>query len=271
MATYAIGDVQGCYDELKRLLSGIQFEPARDRLWFVGDLVNRGPKSLEVLRLVRELGERAIVVLGNHDLHLVASSEGLERRRKDDTFDDVLRARDAKELFAWLRARPLMHVEGQYAMVHAGLLPQWNIAKALALAGEVQDALAGPGYRELLAHMYGGKPAEWRDDVRGWDRFRVIINAMTRMRFCTRAGRMNLDAKGAKAPRGYLAWYEARVPDEETILCGHWSALGLKLLPRVAVIDSGCVWGGSLSAMRLEDRALFQVRCRAYQNAGGDA
>lgn len=270
MATYAIGDVQGCYDELRALLSQIQFDRARDRLWFVGDLVNRGPKSLAVLRFVRELGERAVVVLGNHDLHLVASKEGFERRRKDDTFEDVSRAADGKELVAWLRERPLMHAEGAYAMVHAGLLPQWHIGKALILAKEVERVLAGPRYRDFLAHMYGSKPVKWRDDLRGWDRLRVIVNAMTRMRFCTPEGAMALHAKGATAPPGYVAWYEARAQDEKTIICGHWSALGLKLAPRVAVIDTGCVWGGCLSALRLEDRTLFQVPCRAYQPAGAD-
>ena len=270
MATYAIGDVQGCYDELRELLVRIGFEPARDRLWFVGDLVNRGPKSLDVLRFVRELGERALTVLGNHDLHLITQHEGFERRRKDDTFDDVLNAHDARELVDWLRTRRMMHAEGRYAIVHAGLLPQWSVQKALSLGKEVESALSAPNYREFVANMYGSTPAEWSDGLTGWDRLRVIVNAMTRMRFCTREGRMEFHAKGVAPPPGYVPWYAARPNEEETILCGHWSALGLKLTHRLAALDSGCVWGGRLTALRLEDRALYQVPCPGYQSAGGE-
>ena len=270
MATYAIGDVQGCFDELRQLLDKTGFQK-RDRLWFVGDLVNRGPKSLEVLRFARDLDERAVVVLGNHDLHLVAQWEGFERARQDDTFRDVLDAPDAAELVSWLRRRPMMHVEGAYAMVHAGLLPQWSIEKALLLGREVEAALVAPSYREFLANLYGAKPERWDDGLRGWDRLRVIVNAMTRMRFCTRDGRMEFHAKGAAPPAGYLAWYDTRPPERETIVCGHWSQLGLKLGPRLAALDSGCVWGGALSALRLEDRALYQVRCAGYQPVGGEA
>jgi bis(5'-nucleosyl)-tetraphosphatase (symmetrical) len=257
MATYAIGDVQGCYDELRELLDRIGFEPARDCLWFVGDLVNRGPKSLDVLRFVRQLGERALTVLGNHDLHLIAQHEGFERRRKDDTFDDVLNARDARELVYWLRTRRMMHAEGRYA-------------KALSVGKEVESALSAPNYREFVANMYGSTPAAWSDGLTGWDRLRVIVNAMTRMRFCTRDGRMEFQAKGVDPPPGYLPWYAARPDEEETILCGHWSALGLKLTDRLAALDSGCVWGGRLTALRLEDRALYQVPCLGYQSAGGE-
>src|SRR5687767_3561358 len=182
MATYAIGDVQGCFAELEQLLSQLSFNRRQDRLWFVGDLVNRGPKSLEVLRFVRDLGERAVVVLGNHDLHLVAQHEGFERPHRGDTFHDVLAAPDAHELVAWLRTRPMMHAEGVYAMVHAGLLPPWTIGKAVALGKEVERALAAQDYREFLANMYGGKPERWDDALTGWDRLRVIVNAMTRMR-----------------------------------------------------------------------------------------
>ena len=268
MATYAIGDVQGCFDELQGLLRELAFSAARDRLWFVGDLVNRGPRSLEVLRFVRSLGDRAIVVLGNHDLHLVTQHEGFERLRKDDTFHDVLGAPDRGALVDWLRRRPMMHAEGGYAMVHAGLLPQWDIERALSLAKEVERALAAPYYREFLKNMYGGKPDEWNDSLAGWERLRVIVNAMTRLRFCTAAGKMEFRAKAAKPPAGYDAWYAFR-KEKETIVCGHWSALGLKLAPRLAALDSGCVWGGSLSALRLEDRALYQVPCAGYQPIGG--
>ena len=270
MATYAIGDVQGCFDELQRLLEKTGFEKKQDRLWFVGDLVNRGLKSLEVLRFVRELGTRAITVLGNHDLHLVTAHEGIERRREGDTIDDVLRAPDAKELVAWLRTRPMMHVEGDYAMVHAGLLPQWTIEKASKLAREVEAALAARDYLDFLRNMYGSTPDEWSDSLTGWDRLRVIVNAMTRMRFCTRDGKMDFKAKGKKPPPGYVPWFEARPKDEKSLVSGHWSALGLKLGERFAMLDSGCVWGGPLTALRLEDRAVYQIPCPGYQAAGGE-
>jgi bis(5'-nucleosyl)-tetraphosphatase (symmetrical) len=269
MATYAIGDIQGCFAELQKLLVEIDFKK-QDKLWFVGDLVNRGPKSLEVLRLVRDLGERAVVVLGNHDLHLVTQFEGFERKRKDDTFDDVLQAGDARELVDWLRARPMMHVAGGYAMVHAGLLPQWSVEKAHKLAREVEAALRAADHREFLKNMYGSKPEEWSDALAGWDRLRVIVNAMTRMRFCSRQGKMEFQSKGSKPPRGYLPWYETRPAKEPPIVFGHWSQLGLRLDPHVTCLDSGCVWGGSLSALRLEDRALYQVACRGYQAPGGE-
>ncbi len=269
MPTYAIGDVQGCFDELKQLLSRIAYRKG-DRLWLVGDLVNRGPKSLEVLRFVRDLGEKAITVLGNHDLHLVTQHEGFERPRKDDTFSDVLSAPDAKELVDWLRLRPMMHVGAGYAMVHAGLLPQWSIEQALSLAKEVQQALAAPNYKEFLRNMYGSQPDQWSDALAGWDRLRVIVNAMTRLRFCTPQGRMDFRAKGAVPPPGYAAWFDFRKEDPRAIVCGHWSALGLKLGEKLAALDSGCVWGGKLTAMRLEDRAVFQVPCAGYQAAGGD-
>jgi bis(5'-nucleosyl)-tetraphosphatase (symmetrical) len=271
MATYAIGDVQGCFDELRALLAQFGFDAERDHLWFVGDLVNRGPKSLEVLRFVRDLDERAVCVLGNHDLHLICVFEGCEKPRAGDTLDRVLDASDARELVDWLRARPLLHAERRHAMVHAGLLPQWTIEKARALAAEVENALRASDYREFLAHMYGGAPDCWDEALAGWDRLRVLVNAMTRMRFCTRAGRMNVRAKGRTAPEGFLPWFETRVDrDEPSIICGHWSTLGLKLSDRLAALDSGCVWGGSLSALRLEDRQLFQLACTRYRTPGED-
>jgi bis(5'-nucleosyl)-tetraphosphatase (symmetrical) len=268
MPTYAIGDVQGCFDELQELLARFDFNRAQDRLWFVGDLVNRGPKSLETLRFVRELGERAIVVLGNHDLHLVAQHEGVERTRGDDTLQAVLSAPDRNDLVDWLRTRRMMHIEGGYAMVHAGLLPQWSLEKALELGREVEAALASGKYREFLKNMYGSKPDHWSDALTGWERLRVIVNAMTRLRFCTAEGKMDLRAKGTTPPPGHAPWYRFRT-DSAIIVCGHWSALGLKLTAKLAAIDTGCVWGASLTAVRLEDRALFQIPCRRYQAAGG--
>lgn len=269
MATYAIGDVQGCFDELQALLERISFSTA-DRLWFVGDLVNRGPQSLRVLRFVRSLASRAVTVLGNHDLHLVAQHEGFERARADDTFADVMAAPDRGELVDWLRGRPLMHVEGELAMVHAGLLPQWRRERAAELAREVEAALVAPNYRDFFAHLYGSQPDRWRDELAGWDRLRVIVNAMTRMRFCTSDGRMEFRAKGREAPEGYRPWYETRPREDGLLVCGHWSALGLELTPQVALLDSGCVWGGALTALRLEDRRVTQVACRGYQAAGRD-
>ena len=266
MATYAIGDVQGCFDELQQLLARIGFDPARDRLWFVGDLVNRGPKSLEVLRFVRELGPAAVSVLGNHDLHLVCQHEGIEQPRKDDTLHDVLRAPDADELVDWLRAQPMLHAEGRYAMVHAALLPQWSIAESISLAREVEHALTSPNYMEFLANMYGDRPDRWDPSLGGWDRLRAIVNVMTRMRYCTVEGRIEPKAGGTVPPAGYLSWYDARpVRDEPVLVCGHWSARGLMLSERFALLDSGCVWGGALSALRLEDRWLVQVPCAGYQ------
>ncbi len=270
MATYAIGDVQGCHDELQDLLARAAFDAQRDRLWFVGDLVNRGPASLEVLRFVRSLGERAVVVLGNHDLHLLCLAHGYAKKRADDTLDELLAAPDAPQLLDWLRTRSMMHVDNGHAMVHAGLLPQWSVAKALTLAREVEAALRDPTYRDFLANMYGGTPAAWRDDLAGWDRLRVIVNAMTRLRFCNASGEMELRAKGAEAPAGYQPWFELRSGAEPLLICGHWSALGLRITPRLAALDSGCVWGGSLTALRLEDRTLYQVPCRGYQPVGDE-
>ena len=269
MPTYAIGDPQGCHDELQQLLARISFREG-DRLWFVGDLVNRGPKSLDTLRFVKQLGHRAIVVLGNHDLHLVSVHEGFAKRRRGDTFDDVLAAPDRGELIDWLRTRPMMHLEGGWAMVHAGLLPQWSVQKALSLAGEVEGALRGSDYREFLKNMYGSNPDQWSDKLVGFDRLRVVVNAMTRLRFCTPEGRMEFKAKGAEAPPGYRPWFSYREKDRESIVCGHWSALGLRVSDKLAALDSGCVWGGKLTAFRLEDRALFEVPCAGYQAPGGE-
>ncbi|MSQ53958.1 MAG: symmetrical bis(5'-nucleosyl)-tetraphosphatase [Betaproteobacteria bacterium] len=269
MATWAIGDVQGCFDELRELLARVRFERGRDTLWFVGDLVNRGPKSLEVLRFVRDLGDGARVVLGNHDLHLVCRAEGLWKRRDDDTLDAVLEASDGVELVAWLRSRPLMHVEGRHAMVHAGLLPGWSIARARLLAGEVESALAAKRYADFLAQMYGSEPARWHDGLAGWDRLRAIVNVMTRMRFSTPENDIEVRTKGAAPPAGFRPWFDFRTdPGEPDVVCGHWSTLGLKVTERVMAIDSGCVWGGALTAVRLEDREIVQVPCAGYRSPG---
>ena len=268
MATYAIGDVQGCFDELRALLGAFRFDRARDRLWFVGDLVNRGPASLAALRFVRDLGDGAVVVLGNHDLHLLALALGHVKSRKDDTLDEVLAAPDAGDLLDWLRSRPMIHVEGNTTLVHAGLLPQWDIAKARSLAKEVETQLRGPGYGEFLAQLYGSRPERWDEGLTGADRLRVIVNAMTRLRFCTAQGVMEFETKGetTQAPKGYLPWFDVpgRRSAGSTVVCGHWSALGLRVAPKLLALDSGCVWGGQLSAIRLEDRQLYQVPCGAH-------
>jgi bis(5'-nucleosyl)-tetraphosphatase (symmetrical) len=269
MATYAIGDIQGCYDPLRRLLDQIGFDAGRDRLWFVGDLVNRGPQSLEVLRFVKSLKDAALVVLGNHDLHLVMQAEGFGKGSDEDTLADVLAAPDRDELMAWLRAWPLFHVEGEFGLVHAGLLPQWSMAQAQALSDEAHAALVSPDYRDFLAHMWGSEPVAWRDDLAGWDRLRVVVNSMTRMRFCRPDGSMELRAPGAKGPpergpAGCVPWFNApgRASADHTIVCGHWSALGYVQTENLLALDSGCLWGGSLTAVRLEDRKAFQLSCR---------
>jgi bis(5'-nucleosyl)-tetraphosphatase (symmetrical) len=264
--------VQGCYQPLRRLLDAIAFDPGRDRLWFVGDLVNRGPDSVECLRFVRALGERAVTVLGNHDLHLVSLAEGIRATKHRDTLDEVLGAPDRDELVAWLRTRPLMHVEDGFAMMHAGLLPQWSVAQARALAAEVEAQLRGPARRELLRDMYGDRPDRWSDDLAGMDRWRVIINAMTRLRVCDQRGAMVLQYKGepGEAADGWTPWFDVpgRRSADHAIVCGHWSALGLVVRHDLLALDSGCVWGRALSAVRLEDRRVFDVACPAPAPAG---
>ncbi|MBL8414643.1 MAG: symmetrical bis(5'-nucleosyl)-tetraphosphatase [Propionivibrio sp.] len=273
MATYAIGDIQGCFDSFTRLLERCAFDATRDRLWLVGDLVNRGPRSLETLRFVRNLGSAATTVLGNHDLSLLMSAEGFGKQGKGDTFDEILAAPDRNELLDWLRHRPLCHVEGQYCMVHAGLLPQWTVRKASSLALEVETALAGGKWRKFMANMWGSEPASWQNDLEGWPRLRVIVNAMTRMRFCSPQGVMDFRVKGevSKAPEGYMPWFEVpgRRSADSVLITGHWSALGLKVMPNLLAIDSGCLWGGSLTAIRLEDRAIFQVDCSKEEIRAG--
>jgi bis(5'-nucleosyl)-tetraphosphatase (symmetrical) len=267
MATFAIGDVQGCYEEFRRLLDLIRFDRTKDKLWLVGDIVNRGPDSLLVLRYVKALDEAAVMVLGNHDLHLLMVAEGCGKMNRNDTLKDILAAPDRDELLCWLRRQPLLYANGNYVMVHAGLLPSWSIGLAAQLAKSVEDVLRGSRFRELCAHMYGNQPDHWDESLEGYERLRVVINAMTRMRVCTPDGKMNFAHKGSEKdiPPGYVAWFEApdRASREATIICGHWSALGLKITDNVMALDTGCLWGGSLTAIRLEDRKVFQVPCAA--------
>jgi bis(5'-nucleosyl)-tetraphosphatase (symmetrical) len=265
MATLAIGDVQGCYDQLMRLLERAGYDDARDMLWFVGDLVNRGPQSAQTVRFVKKLGARQVTVLGNHDLALLVIAAGIKKPHRGDTYDELLAAPDREELLDWLRYQKMMHAGEGYAMVHAGLPPQWSVARALALAREVEVALQGPGYLEFLANMYGNEPVRWRDDLAGYDRLRVIVNAMSRMRLVTPEGSMEFSHKTGLAdlPAGYLPWYDApgRASRGERVIFGHWAALGLLLREDVVCLDSGCVWGRALSALRLEDRRLYQLEC----------
>ena len=274
MAIYAIGDVQGCAVELERLLDAIRFDPAADRLWLVGDLVNRGPESLRTLRLVRAIDANVTVVLGNHDLRLLAAFAGVRPINLGDALGDVLEAGDATELCGWLRSKPLAHrqtVAGvDYLMVHAGVPPQWSVEDTMARAAEIEAMLGGDAWREFLTNMYGDWPDRWADELSGWPRLRVIVNALTRLRFCTSDGTMDLVTKEglAAAPVGYLPWFE--IPDRAsaaaTLVVGHWSTLGLRISSNVLALDTGCVWGGQLSALCLEDRRLIQVPCPCYRN-----
>jgi bis(5'-nucleosyl)-tetraphosphatase (symmetrical) len=265
LAVYAIGDLQGSLRPLEQLIEAIAFDPSVDRLWFVGDLVNRGPDSLGCLRLVKALGESAVCVLGNHDLHLLCVAEGIAPRKKRDTLEAVLDAPDRAPLMHWLRRRPLLHVEGRHVLVHAGLLPEWSIDEARSLAREVEEELRGPRYRRLLERMYGDEPSRWREDLRGIDRHRLVINALTRLRVCGDDGAMVLRFKGepGEAADEWTPWFDVpgRRSRDHTIICGHWSALGVRIRDDLLAIDSGCVWGRSLTAVRLEDRQVFSVPC----------
>jgi bis(5'-nucleosyl)-tetraphosphatase (symmetrical) len=267
MATYAIGDIQGCLQPFQQLLEVVGFNPQGDRLWLVGDLVNRGPDSLQTLRYVRDLGDAAITVLGNHDLHLLTVAAGFARIHNSDTLEEILGATDRAELLDWLRSRKLFHHEDEYAMVHAGLLPQWSIERAAELAAEVEQVLQSPQHIELASHMYGGQPDQWLDTLKGWDRLRVIINAMTRMRVCTTDGKMEFHHKGKpeNLPDGFMPWFDVpgRRSADATMIFGHWSTLGLRIEPKLLAIDGGCLWGRQLCAVRLEDRRVFQINCPA--------
>ena len=265
MAIYAVGDIQGCYTELVQLLDKIRFDPDMDRLWLVGDLVNRGADSLQVLRLVKSLGNSAITVLGNHDLHLLAVASGVSRLHRGDTLDEILNAPDREELLFWLRNQRLIYAQDGFVLVHAGLLPAWSVELAQQLAHEVEAALRGSDYAKFLEHMYGNKPAGWNDGLTGYSRLRVVTNALTRMRICTGKGEMEFDFKAEiqNIPQGYLPWFDVPLREnaDATVIFGHWSALGLMIKPGAIALDTGCLWGGPLTAIRLEDREVIQVDC----------
>ena len=267
MSHYAIGDIQGCHAELCQLLEVIGFSPQRDRLWLTGDLINRGPASLAVLREVKALGEAAVTVLGNHDFHLLMVAAGHTTLRDDDTLAPILEAPDRDELVGWLARRPLVVVEDDLLLVHAGLLPTWSPATALSCAREVEATLAGPDADAFLAQLYSDEPRTWRDDLEGFERQRAIVNACARLRFCTADGTMEFREKRGpeQAPAGFRPWFEHphRASARKTVVCGHWSMLELKLAPNLLMLDSGCLWGGTLTAVRLRDRRVFQVPSRA--------
>ena len=280
MAMYLIGDIQGCDDPLGRLLDKIDFSPSRDTLFLLGDLVNRGPGSADVLRRLMGLGHSARCLLGNHDLHLLAAAHRLRTPHRHDTLHGVLDAPDREALLDWLRHQRMAMLEtvaGEtLVMVHAGVLPAWSAAQTLMLAAEVEDVLRGPGLPDFLREMYGNEPAAWRDELAGADRLRVIVNALTRLRYCTPDGYMEFDAKESlgSAPTGYMPWFE--VPGRQTasvqVAFGHWSTLGFVDQSGVWGLDTGCVWGGALSALRIGDslaqRELIQVACPQAQRPG---
>jgi bis(5'-nucleosyl)-tetraphosphatase (symmetrical) len=280
MALYLIGDVQGCDEPLQRLLDHIAFSPSRDTLVLLGDLVNRGPASLAVLRRMQRYGAAAQSLLGNHDLHLLGVGHGARKAGRKDTLQEVLAAPDRAALLDWLRRQPMaLHRRiggGDLLMVHAGVLPQWSVGDTLAAAAELEAVLRGPSLAGFLQTMYGNEPAQWSQALAGSARLRVIVNALTRLRFCSAEGEMEFDTKdgSAAAPAGYMPWFDVpgRRTAAATVAFGHWSTLGWKSRPDLLSIDTGCVWGGCLSAVRigttLQDRELIQVQCPQAQKPG---
>ncbi len=272
MAIYAVGDIQGCFDELEALLDHVGFQRGTDRLWCVGDLVNRGPKSLQVLRFVTELGDSAHIVLGNHELNLIAIAAGVRELRPQDTVQDILDAADGAQLLEWLTGQPLLYREPgiPYTMVHAGLAPQWDVAEAAMLAGEVRNALGGDKRAGYLSHMYGNEPDRWAAELDGWPRLRFITNALTRIRYVDCDGRLNLTESGppGSQPESLTPWYasKSRSSYGERIVFGHWASLqseqALDPAHGVHHLDTGCVWGRTLTALRLDDERYFSVPCR---------
>ena len=269
MSTYTIGDLQGCHQRFQELNERIVAVDAQAELILVGDIVNRGPDSLATLRAAADSDHRLSAVLGNHDLNLLAVAQGLRRTHGSDTLNDILAAPDRDDLLDWLRRRPLAIERDGHLIVHAGVLPQWSLPKTLELAQEVERALQGPGWLDLLGGMYGALPARWDDKLRGIDRLRCIVNALTRMRYCTPDGTMDFSDGGADRS-GLIPWFDVpeRCTKDVTVVFGHWSERGLVMRPNLIGLDTGCIWGGKLTAVRLEDRALFQVDCPQYRKPG---
>lgn len=266
---WAIGDVQGCCDALEELLAHPDIkEDPEAQFWFAGDLINRGPNSLKTIRTIMQLGERAICVLGNHDLHLLAVYAGIRRENKSDTIDEILQAPDAEAIIDWLRHRPLAHFDQEHLIVHAGVMAKWDEKKTLKLAGEISDTLQSKHWKKYLQKMYGNEPNRWRDSLTGSKRRRVIINALTRMRMCFEDGSMEFGSKDAPSTNksnDIMPWFELphRKTEKTTIIFGHWSTLGLMIRKHLIALDTGCVWGGKLTAIRLSDRKLIQIECAA--------
>jgi bis(5'-nucleosyl)-tetraphosphatase (symmetrical) len=264
MALYLIGDVQGCDDALERLLQHIDFSPSRDKLYMLGDMVNRGPQNLQVLRRLMEFGSSAQCVLGNHDLHLLAVSLGARKSNDSDTIQDVLNAPERDALLHWLRHQHMALHIGNVLLVHAGVLPQWTAEKTMALAGEVESLLRSDALGDFIAHMYGGMPNQWDDALTGHDRIRIIVNAFTRMRYCNAQGAMDFSYKKSpeNAPVGQIPWFDLpnRLTQQTVVAFGHWSTLQLAPRADVVCLDDGCLWGGCLSALRLEDANLRDAR-----------
>ncbi len=270
MATYAIGDIQGCLEPLQCLLQEIKFNPSKDKLWLAGDLINRGPDTLETLRFLYRLRDSITIVLGNHDLHFIAVYYGLRKRGKNDTLDELLRAPDCADLVYWLRQQKLVHHDPRlnFTMVHAGIPPQWDLSEALAYAREVENVLQTDKIEIFLSGMYGNLPSRWDNNLAGVDRLRLITNYFTRMRFCSAEGELELQTKESvdAAPIGFAPWFSfaERKTWDQRILFGHWAALeGRTDVENVYALDTGCVWGGSLTALRLEDERWFACDCLA--------
>lgn len=270
MSTYAIGDIQGCFDELQALLELIEFDPSKDTLWLAGDLVNRGPKSLETLRFIKGLGQSAVTVLGNHDLHLLACDYGIKKAK--GSIKDILEAPDKEDLLNWLGKQPLVHhcPDLEFTMVHAGIPPIWSLKKALKLSQEVENALQSDQRDQYFEHMYGDTPDTWSDELTGFDRLRTITNYFTRMRFCDDQGKLELETKETADnwPKGFQPWFSFKKSKmkNQRIIFGHWAALeGNTKSERIFGLDTGCVWGGALTALRLEDQQRFSLPCSSYK------
>jgi bis(5'-nucleosyl)-tetraphosphatase (symmetrical) len=274
--TYAIGDVQGCFDDLLRLLDKIDFDPAKDRLWFTGDLVNKGPNSLNILRFVKGLRDSAITVLGNHDLYLLAAAAGNVKDKKSDTIAGILAAHDCEELLFWLRHQPVVHHDNVlgYTMVHAGLLPQWDLVAALARARELETVLQNAGYEDFLGALYEEQPDRWSEDLKGLARLRFIANCFTQLRYCDRKGRLDLSSKRRTAAkkRRSIPWFQVptRAHRDMKIIFGHWASLDRKKIKTTGIypLDTGCSNRGKFTAMRLGDERFFSTRCRIKSHPG---
>jgi bis(5'-nucleosyl)-tetraphosphatase (symmetrical) len=272
MTVFAIGDVQGCHQQVLALIKKIRATAGDPTFVFVGDLVNRGPRSLDTLRTICALGDKAKVVLGNHDLHLLALAHGIRKPHKSDTLDAILAAPDKDELLDWLRRQPLALLECGHLIVHAGVVPQWSTQQTRDLAQEVSDVLSGPDWLDFLRHMYGNTPDRWDDTLQGIDRLRCIVNTLTRIRFCSADGTMDFISKegSAGAPAGYMPWFDVknRQTADTPVVFGHWSTLGLTIRDNLIGLDTGCIWGGKLTAVRLDDHSVIQVDCPQYQKPG---